>query len=158
PQVESFLSAGEPPIVFAAGTFRSGGAEEFFSTSIEVCQRLGRRGIFLSESRAQVPASLPESIATFSYVPLHKLLPRSAAIVHHAGIGPPARALEAGVPQFIVPLFFDQPINAMHLIKLGVADAVRERDYHTHKVAPMLQKLLSNPRVRKACATLAQRM
>lgn len=158
PEVESFLSAGEPPVVFAAGTFRSGGAEEFFSTSLEVCRRLGRRGIFLSESRAQVPASLPESIATFSYVPLHKLLPRSAALVHHGGIGTAARALEAGLPQFLVPLFFDQPINAMRLIKLGVADAVRERDYRVDKVVPMLQKLLTSPRVREACATLARRM
>lgn len=158
PEVESFLSAGEPPVVFAAGTFRSRGAEEFFSTSLEICQRLGRRGILLSESRAQVPASLPESIATFSYVPLHKLLPRSAAIVHHGGIGTAARALEAGVPQLIVPLFFDQPINAMRLIKLGVADAVRELDYRTSKVAPMLQKLLSRAKVRETCATLSRRM
>ena len=159
PEVEAFLSAGEPPVVFAAGTFRSGGAEDFFSASVEVCRRLGRRGIFLSESRAQVPAALPESIATFSYVPLHLLLPRCAAIVHHGGIGTCARALEAGLPQLVVPLFFfDQPVNAMRLIKLGVANAVHEHDYRADKVAPMLQKLLTSARVRETCVTQARRM
>lgn len=159
PEVESFLSAGEPPVVFAPGTFRSGGAEDFFTASIEVCRRLGRRGIFLSESRAQVPASLPESIATFSYVPLHQLLPRCAAIVHHGGIGTCARALEAGLPQLVVPLFFfDQPVNAMRLIKLGVANAVHEHEYRADKVAPMLQKLLTDARVRKTCVAQAERM
>ncbi|MCY1031455.1 hypothetical protein OV207_08305 [Corallococcus sp. BB11-1] len=159
PDVESFLAAGEPPVVFAAGTFRSGGAEAYFSTSIEICRRLGRRGILLSESRAQVPSVLPDSIATFSYVPMHQLLPRCAALVHHGGIGTAARALQAGLPQFLVTLrFFDQPINAVRLIKLGVADAVHDEDYRADTVAPRLQKLLTHPRVRKACAAQARRM
>nr|WP_246357271.1 nucleotide disphospho-sugar-binding domain-containing protein [Pyxidicoccus fallax] len=158
PEVDAFLSAGSPPVVFAPGTFRSLGAEAFFSTSIELCRRLGRRGLFLSESRAQVPASLPESIAVFSQVPLRKVLPRCAALVHHGGVGTCARALDAGLPQFVVSVFGDQPANAMRLGHLGVAGTIHERDYHADPVTPMLQRLLTDARVREACATQARRM
>jgi len=158
PEVESFLSAGEPPVVFAAGTFRSGGAEDFFAASIEICRRLGRRGVFLSESRRQVPASLPDSIATFPYVPLHALLPRSAALVHHGGIGTTARAIEAGRPQLIVPLFFDQPLNALRMRKHGVASFVRHGGYQPDRVVPMLQRLLEDAQVSAACAALSRRL
>ncbi|WP_164002745.1 glycosyltransferase [Pyxidicoccus caerfyrddinensis] len=157
-ELDAFLSAGAPPVVFAPGTFRSSGAEAFFSTSLDICQRLGRRGLFLSESRAQVPASLPESIATFASVPLRKVLQRCAALVHHGGIGTTARALEAGLPQFVVSVFGDQPVNAMRLSQLGVAGTVHERDYRADAVTPMLQRLLTDTRVREACATQARRM
>ncbi|WNG47509.1 glycosyltransferase family 1 protein [Archangium minus] len=158
PELESFLSTGEPPVLFLAGSFRSGGAEAFFATSVEVCRRLGRRGIFLSESRKQLPASLPESIATFPYLPLQTLLPRCAAVVHHGGIGTAARGIQAAVPQLIVPVFSDQPFNADRLRQLGVADSVQKHEYTADNVVPVLRRLLGDHQVRVACQALSQRL
>ncbi|PTL80749.1 glycosyltransferase [Vitiosangium sp. GDMCC 1.1324] len=158
PELESFLSAGDAPVVFLAGTYRSGGAEDFFAASVEVCRRLGRRGIFLSESRKQLPASLPESIATFSYLPLQTLLPRCAAVVHHGGIGTAARGLQAAIPQLIVPVFSDQPLNADRLRELGVADSVQKSEYHADTVTPVLRRLIGDTRVREACEALSRRI
>ncbi|MCI0361505.1 MAG: glycosyltransferase, partial [Planctomycetaceae bacterium] len=82
--VEAFLEAGEPPIVFTPGSANLFG-KNFFLASVDACRRLGRRGILLSRFADQVPAVLPKTVRHFAYVPLGPLLPRCAALVHHGG-------------------------------------------------------------------------
>ena len=49
------------------------------------------------------------------------LLPRCRVLLHHAGAGTCAAALRAGVPSVCLPVMLDQPYNAGHLYRLGVA-------------------------------------
>lgn len=67
-ELESFLSAGDPPIVFTAGTAMKH-ADRFFRDCVEACQLLGRRGILLTAHPEQLPADLPQGIRHFAYVP-----------------------------------------------------------------------------------------
>jgi UDP:flavonoid glycosyltransferase YjiC (YdhE family) len=60
-------------------------------------------------------------------VELEQLLPRAAAILHHGGLGTTARALQAGIPQVISPIGFDQPDNG-HRVELLGAGRVVPRD------------------------------
>src|SRR5690606_6295767 len=83
--VQSFLDQGEPPLVFTPGSTNLHG-QKFFQSAMEACERLNRRGIFLTEDPDQLPARLPEFIAHFRYVPLDLLLPRACAFIHHGGI------------------------------------------------------------------------
>ncbi|WDZ83471.1 activator-dependent family glycosyltransferase [Micromonospora cathayae] len=46
---------------------------------------------------------IPDNVRTVDFVPLNALLPTCSAIVHEGGSGGLAAALEAGVPQVIVP-------------------------------------------------------
>ena len=59
------------------------------------------------------------------YVPLRRLLPHAAALVHHGGIGTTAEALRAGTPQLVVPLAHDQFDNAARVAALGVGASLR---------------------------------
>lgn len=142
--VEDFLSKGDPPIVFTLGTAMRF-AKRFFEVSVEVCLRTGRRGVLLTQFSEQVPAPLPPGVRHFQYVPFDRLLSRSAAVVHHGGIGTAAHALAAGIPQLLTPLNFDQPDNAARLRHLGVADSIPLRRYEAKRVSRTLEKLIASP-------------
>jgi rhamnosyltransferase subunit B len=154
PGLEAFLSDGEPPIVFTLGTAMRFAAA-YFEASVEVCRILKRRGVLLTRFRHHLPNELPADVMHVEFVPLGTLLPRSAGIVHHGGIGTLAQALRAGVPQLVTPMNFDQPDNARRVVRLGVADRIRLKDYQPAAVAQKLSVLLDSADVRGRCRAVA---
>lgn len=157
PAVAAFLDAGEPPIVFTAGSAMRHGAD-FFATSLGAAQRLQRRAILLTQYPEQAPADLPQGIITCRYVPFSQVLPRAAALVHHGGIGTVAQALAAGIPQLVTPFSHDQPDNARRLQHLGVADSLPPQKYSAAAAAAKLDQLLCATAVQARCWELAQRI
>src|ERR1700748_1110735 len=91
------------------------------------------------------------------YVPLRALLPRSAALVHHGGIGTTAEALRAGVPQVIVPLAYDQFDNAARVRALaaGASVAGGTAGARPRALASALARLLDSNPIRAGCARVA---
>jgi UDP:flavonoid glycosyltransferase YjiC (YdhE family) len=153
-EIETFLREGPPPVIFTPGSFmRDAGA--FFRESLAACDRLGLRAIFLTPYREQIPQSLPAHVRHFSYAPLQRLAPRAAALVHHGGIGTLAQGLKAGIPQLVMPLFFDQPDNAARLAALGVGASLTPQSWRSDTVAEKLQALLQSDVVKHKCARAA---
>jgi UDP:flavonoid glycosyltransferase YjiC (YdhE family) len=155
-ELDEFLAAGEPPIVFAPGSANSQAAE-FFRTSVEACRRLGRRGILLTKFREQVPVDVPPFIRHFDFVPFSLVLPRAAALVHHGGIGTCAQGLAAGVPQLVMAMAFDQLDNGQRLERLGVGSVLRVSQFRPPRVAALLERLLASPTVTERARELAGR-
>lgn len=149
PEVTEFLDAGPAPVIFTAGSANRH-AESFFAESVAACERLGRRGLLLTQHRPDVPSALPESVRHFDYVPFSQVLPRAAALVHHGGIGTTAQALRAGTPQLIRPLAHDQFDNAAILQDLGVGGSILPKHYAAPRVADALRALIENPEVVRA--------
>ncbi len=149
-ELESFLASGDRPIVFTPGTANAQ-ANAFFKTAVEVCERMGRRGILLTKFAEQLPSSLPETVCHFDFVSLTQLLPRVAALVHHGGIGSSSQSLAAGTPQLIRPLAFDQFDNAHRLKQLGVAEELRPRRFRTAWVVEALDRLTTSRTVAARC-------
>src|SRR5262249_33907241 len=121
--IVEFLSAGAPPIAFSPGSANKE-AHQFFAAAVDACRRLGRRGILLTKYDHQLPKQLPESVRHVGFVPMSQLLPRTAALVHHGGIGSCAQGLAAGVPQIVRPMSYDQFDNSRRLVRLGVAQEI----------------------------------
>lgn len=151
--LNEFLDAGAPPIIFVTGSGMRL-ARGFFEASTQACQRMGRRGLLLTRFADQIPASLPDGIRHFEYVPFSRVLPRAAALVHHGGIGTMAQAFRAGVPQLVTPSNFDQPDNAARLRRLGAGDSIMLRRYTADRAAEKLQRLLASPSVVARCLKL----
>jgi UDP:flavonoid glycosyltransferase YjiC (YdhE family) len=156
-QLESFLTSGPPPIVFTWGTGMRFG-RNFFEVATQVCRAMDQRGVLLTQYSDQVPASLPDGVCHFEYVPLSKVLPRSLALVHHGGIGTLAQALAAGIPQLVVPWGHDQPDNAVRLTRLGVGLVVSRRGYRRRTVVRALSHLLQSRQVAGNCRSLASKI
>jgi UDP:flavonoid glycosyltransferase YjiC (YdhE family) len=156
PEVVRFLAQGDRPIAFSPGSANRE-AHSFFEVALDVCQSLGRRGILLTKYADQLPAELPPSVRHFGFVPLSQLLPHTAALVHHGGIGSCAQGLAAGVPHLIRPMSFDQFDNSRRLTQLGVAEEISVRRFRPHAVAEALARLLDSRSVVAKCGDLAPR-
>lgn len=155
--VDAFLNAGEPPIVFTPGSTNIH-SRRFFEAAVDACQRLNRRGILLTEFPDQLPSRLPESVKHFNYVPLDRLLPHSAAFVHHGGIGSTSQGLQAGIPQILMPLAHDQFDNAAHVARLGVGSSIVARRFTGSRLAESLQQWLQAPQMSDRCRQVASQM
>ncbi len=119
PEVEAFLRRGEPPIVVYPGS-AARSASKFLYEATQACRSLGLRTLLVAQHTDQRPAIDGEDILHQTEVPFEKLLPRSAAIVHHGGIGTCAQALRARIPQVMLPSAYDQFDNAWRAARLGV--------------------------------------
>jgi rhamnosyltransferase subunit B len=155
--VQEFLEEGSAPIIFTPGTSMHHG-EQFFADCIETCQRLGRRGILLTQYPEQLPASLPEGIRYFKYLPFSQVFPRAAALVHHGGIGTTAQAIAAGIPQIIRPMAHDQPDNAARVTNLGIGAKLDPKHFTGKSLAEKIESLLASPEVQKRCQTFASKI
>ena len=154
--LDAFLSEGESPVVFTAGSAMRVG-QKFFRESAEACRLLGRRGVLITRFGDQLPPRLAGNVHHFDYASFGALFPRTAAIVHHGGIGTTAQALRSGRPQLIVPMTHDQPDNAAHVKRLGAGRALRASRYNARRAACVLKELIGNPDIEKACAEVAAR-
>ncbi len=153
PALLAFLDKGSPPIVFTPGSANQNAAA-FFRAAVDAASRLNRRALLLTRFTEHLPP-LPPSVHHEGFAPLSRLLPRSAALVHHGGIGTLAQALAAGVPQLTMPMGFDQPDNTTRLLRLGVARWISPRHFTGERVAPLLDTLLTDPAVASSCAKYA---
>lgn len=155
-ELSAFLAAGEKPLLFTAGTGNLHAAE-FFTCALSATNRLGRRAIFLTRERAQVPSPLPESVLWQPYVPLSALLPCAAALVHHGGIGTTAEALRCGTPQLIAPFAWDQFDNGARIASLGVGTVIPAKKLQPRRLARELQRLCNSDNIRTQCSLLTSR-
>lgn len=155
PQIDQFLSAGDPPIAFTPGSGHTH-ATSFWKAAVDACGRLGRRGMLLTRHAEQIPKNLPEGVQHFAYAPFSEILPRCAALVYHGGIGTLSQALAAGVPHVIMPMAHDQPDNAMRIRRLGVGDFLWPAKFRGPRLAAMLQRLIDSESVHEACRHYAR--
>ena len=144
-ELEAFLAAGEPPVVFGLGSSAVMVAGDFWLSAISAVEKLGRRAILLTGAPPESLGSVPATVKVFQYLPYSMVFPRALANVHSGGIGTLAQALAAGRPQLIVPVAFDQPDNARRTVALGIARVVPFRKASADALARELAALLDIP-------------
>jgi rhamnosyltransferase subunit B len=156
-ELEAFLDAGPPPVIFTLGSSAVGAAGRFYHESAGAVARLGVRAVLLTGGfRENVPAALPEGVLLVDKAPHQLLFPRARAVVHQGGAGTTAQALRAGCPMLVVPHGHDQPDNAFRVTNLGVARTLFPRRYTAARVADELTRLLGDPAYQsRATATAA---
>ncbi len=149
----AFCRAGPLPVVFTLGTGMAHAAR-FFRAAVAACQTAGVRGILLTKYPGLLPSPLPTTVCHYAFAPLRRLLPRCGAVAHHGGVGTTAAALEAGCPQIVLPLAWDQPDNAARVRRLGVGTALGARRRAARELARALARVMT-PAVRERCREVA---
>lgn len=152
--VRAFCAAGAPPIAFTLGTGMAHAAG-FFRAAVRACESLGARGILVTKFPGLLPSRLPPTIHHCAFAPFRQLLSVCGAVVHHGGIGTTAAALEAGCPQLILPLAWDQPDNAARVVRLGAGASLGRRQRTSGHIARALARLMT-PEVRNRCRSVAK--
>jgi rhamnosyltransferase subunit B len=145
--LEDFVGAGAPPVVFTLGSAAVLAAGDFYEVSAKAAAELGCRAVLLigSDPRNKLQQKLPDSICVAEYAPYSALFSRASMVVHQGGVGTTAQCLRAGKPMLIMPYSHDQPDNARRMQRLGVARVIQRADYKPHKVAHKLKAMLDDP-------------
>ena len=160
PELQQFLDAGEPPIVFTLGSSAVWDAGRFYFESINAAKKLGKRAVLLigSDPVNQPSEQLPENIIAVDYAPYAKIFPRASLIVHQGGVGTTGQALRAGKPVLVMPHGGDQYDNGARIERLGAGLTITRNQYRVDRVAARLKQLLEDPGYGKRAAALARRV
>lgn len=116
--LEAFLDAGNPPILFGFGSIRTPRISA--PGMIAAARAIGYRAVILRGWAGLTADDDAPDWVSAGEVNLQALLGRVAAIVHHGGSGTTTQAMRAGTPQVVVPHEFDQPFFAGRVTALGI--------------------------------------
>ncbi len=94
----------------------------------------------------------PTHVHVEQYVPVTKLFPRCDLVVSHAGWGTTIAALAHGLPVIAIPIGADGPRNAAQCETAGLGRLIPANDLAPGLVADAAQRVLSDPRYRRAAA------
>jgi rhamnosyltransferase subunit B len=148
---------GSRPIVYMRGSAASH-QKTFFDEAVQCSLRLGRPGVLVTPHAADVPSDLPPTVMHLSFAPLDELFGRSAAVVHHGGVGTMACAIAAGIPQVVVPIVGEQFDLGYRMERLGVGSMLTQTPVTAARLARKLQRLCGSERVRRRCESLRDRL
>ena len=146
PELEQFLAAGPPPLVFTLGSAAVMAAGDFYKESARAAELIGERAVLLvgSDPQNQPRRALSEKICVAAYAPFSKIFPRASVVIHQGGVGTTAQALRAGRPMLVMPYSHDQPDNARRVRHLGVAKVVQRKAYTAEAAAKNISSLLQD--------------
>ncbi|NEN91703.1 MAG: glycosyltransferase family 1 protein [Okeania sp. SIO3H1] len=157
-ELMQFLDSGEPPITFTLGSLAVITPGNFYIEAATALRELGHRAVLLmgEEAKKVSPALLPEGTLAVEYAPHSELFPRSAAVVHHGGVGTTGEAMLAGRPMLVVHDDFDRPDNAARVVRLGIARQVSRDRYSAAVLAAELKQLLFDPVYQERAASVGR--
>ena len=146
PELEQFLAAGPPPLVFTLGSAAVMAAGDFYEQSARAAELIGERAVLLvgSDPQNRPRYALSKNICVAPYAPFSKIFPRSSVIIHQGGVGTTAQALRAGRPMLVMPYSHDQPDNARRVRHLGVAKVIQRKSYIAEAAAKRISSLLED--------------
>jgi len=118
--VLDFVEDGTPPVYVGFGSMADPEPDRLADAIRQALRRTSQRAI-VARGWAELPLETSDQMLVVETVSHEWLFPRVAAAVHHGGCGTVGAALRAGTPSVVVPYFFDQPLWACRLARLGVA-------------------------------------
>jgi UDP:flavonoid glycosyltransferase YjiC (YdhE family) len=158
-ELESFLSAGAPPVYIGFGSMVDQDASaltELIVRAVEIC---GQRAVLLGGWADLGVESLPDAILRLDSVPHSYLFRKVAAVAHHGGAGTTAMGLWAGKPSVIVPFLSDQPFWGWRVEKLGVGPRPIPRLKLTaEKLAAAITQAVTDEGIKHRAAALGEKI
>jgi rhamnosyltransferase subunit B len=85
-------------------------------------------------------------------------LPRSAAFVHHGGIGSTSQAVLAGIPQVLTPLAHDQFDNANRVKKFSIGDSIAMSQLNERTLKATLTRILQSSTAESKCSEFSAKL
>lgn len=156
PELASFLSEGEPPLIFTLGSFAVASAGNFYEEAALAARALNMRAVMLTGKPG--PPRLDDQCLFMNYAPHSAVFPHAAAIIHHGGIGTTGQALRAGRPQLIIPHFGDQFDNAARLQAAVLALTASREEFDRTLGASTISRLLTDRAIANAANRAARKI
>jgi UDP:flavonoid glycosyltransferase YjiC (YdhE family) len=146
------LDPQRPLVLVTMGTLAQDIAADFYGRMVQALRPLGERLQAMVVAPAGAVPDPPGHLLVVPRVPLLELLPRTAAVVCHAGLNTSCEALAHGVPLLVAPIKHDQPIIAEQVARAGAAIRVRFGRARPEQLRAAVTALLDDPSYRAAAA------
>lgn len=156
PELTAFLAAGEKPVYVGFGSHVPARDVAHVEDAVySVARRLGVR-LVLATGWAGLGDNGAASSERFVLegAPHDWLFPRMRAVVHHGGAGTTGAAIHAGVPQVLVPAFFDQYYWSVKVEELGIGTRLVSPKFNAERLESALARALE-PEVAERAARVA---
>lgn len=111
---------GQPRIGVTLGTVSPHGLAPLASVLAAAGDLDAEFVLALGDVDTDTLGTIPPNVRIAGWLPLSALLPTCTALIHHGGGGTTFTALDAGVPQFVLPGSGDDTINAKAVRERGV--------------------------------------
>lgn len=159
-EIDGFIGAGDPPIVFALGSTGVHAAGRFYEHAAESARRLGRRALLVVGRDQAPPGNMPGdgTVKAVAYAPYSTVFPRAAAVVHHGGAGTTAQGLRSGRPTLVTPMAHDQFDNAARVQRLGVGRTLRFARVTADRLEGALRSVLDDASHARRAADVSRRI
>ena len=155
---ERLLDGDRPVVVFTLGTALSMDPGPFYEIVGRTLDGLDHAALVLGGPAGDVPAGDGRRVLHRPYLPLSSVLPRAAAVVHHAGAGTTQAALRAGCPAVTVPRCFDQRYHAGRVEALGAGRSLPWSQLEPRRLERELRRLIDDGHYRRRTQALADRI
>ena len=158
PLPDWWYGSDDPLVYLSFGTvLPQDGYPDMYRAAIDALEGLPIR-LLVTIGRAADPAELgqlPPSVHVEQWVPQADVMPHASAMIGHGGAGTTLAALAGGVPQVLLPVFADQPINAARVAEFGAGLALDMSPDGLGRLGAALRELLEDPRYRTASERVA---
>jgi UDP:flavonoid glycosyltransferase YjiC (YdhE family) len=148
----------DPLVYLSFGTvLPRDGYPGMYRAAIEALEGLPIR-LLVTIGRAADPGELgplPPWVHVEQWVPQAAVMPHAQAMVGHGGAGTTLAALAGGVPQVLLPVFADQPLNAERVAEFGAGLALDMSPGGLARLGGAVRELLEDPRYRNATQRVA---
>jgi UDP-glucoronosyl and UDP-glucosyl transferase len=151
-----WLKGDDLPLVYVsfgsvAGSFPP--AVPVFRQALEAVSDLPVRALLTTGGHDLELGTVPANVRVERWVQDAELLPHAAAAVGHGGTGTTLRAMAAGCPLVVVPLFGDQPQNAGRVAAAGAGVVAT-----TDGIRASIERVLEHDGYRAAARRIAEEM
>jgi len=149
-----------PTVLFTLGTEFNLESGDLFARVLAGLQEL-RIGVIVTVGSQIDPAELgplPATVHAERYIPQSLVLPHCSAALSHGGSGSVLGALAHGLPQVLIPMGADQPLNARRCEILGVARVLDPVRCTSAEVREAVSAVLSEASYRSAAEVLKEEM
>jgi len=155
---------GERPLVYVSFGSQISWQPELFRSVAEAGAELGAQLVLSAGelARTDFALGLPGDPLVLEYVPQLALLERASVLVTHGGANSFLEAVRCGVPQLVIPICNDQPVQAWYAQRAGTGLALAPAAADVPACREALRRLLPGRsperlRVREIAAAWATR-
>lgn len=118
-------------------------SRDFYMTAIRSCILADVSTIAVTPYDEFIPEDIPDTVLCVRHAPLRDIMEKVDIVVHHGGMGTISEAIDAAIPQVILPHLTDGPDNADRLASLGIATKFPPKMWEPDLIAESIRKWLS---------------
>lgn len=158
PELLEFINSGAPPVYIGFGSVIIDNPKLFSKIVVEAVEETGCRAIVGQGWTGLSNKFIHKDIFPVGETDHGSLFPLMAGIVHHGGSGTTHTAAKAGIPQFIMPQFYDQYYWGNSIYKNDIGPKpVTPKKINLNKMIAAIEGL-TNGLYRKAALEQSRRM